>query len=94
MLPRVYSGSALFPPEELLIRRVVSERQALEQLHCALRSLQREPTSWLAPSRGAYLARLDALSDELSRAIATVASLVLQLELDQAQVRHSLVVGA
>lgn len=93
MLPRAYSGSAPFPPEELLIRRVVSEREALEQLRVSLRALQHEPTSWFAPSRGAFLQRLDVLNDELSRAIAAIGSLVMQLEFDHAQVRQSFVAG-
>ena len=94
MLPRAPSESAHSPPEELLIRRVVSERDALEQLRSSILSLRNEPTTWLAPSHGAYLERLEALGEELSRGISASGALALELELDHAQVRHLFVVGA
>jgi hypothetical protein len=83
MLPRAHSGSTPFPPEEWLIRRVVSEREGLEQLRSALGVLETEPTSWFAPSRHVYVQRLQRVGEDLSRAIAATDSLVDQLRIER-----------
>jgi hypothetical protein len=88
MLPRAYPGSTLFPPEEWVIRRVVSEREGLEQVRAALRALETEPSAWFAPSRDVYLQRLGALGDELGCAIAATDALAQQLEREQWQAQQ------
>ena len=104
MLPRAHPGSAPFPPEEWLIRRVVSEREGLVQLHSILLAMESEPSTWFAPSRDAYLRRLGAVGDELSRAIVATDALAdeltyaqlqnARLEDEQAQWLRALVVGS
>lgn len=94
MLPRAHPGSVPFPPEEWLIRRVVSEREGLAHVRSALFALESEPSTWFAPSREAYLQRLSVLGDELSRAIAATDALALQLQYEQAQWRRALVMGS
>ena len=91
MLPRAHSGSTSTPPEEWLIRRVVSERDALAQLHSQVIAMEAEPTSWFAPSQAAYRQRLGGLGEELGRAVAATDSLVLSLQYEREQWRRSLV---
>ncbi len=91
MLPRAHSESVGLPPEEWLIRRVVSEREALAQLHARVVAMEAEPTSWFAPSQAAYRQRLSGLGEELGRAVAATDSLVLSLQYEHEQWRRSLV---
>ena len=57
------------------------------QLHSILLAMESEPSTWFAPSRDAYLRRLEAIDDELSRAI--VATDALAAELTYAQLRYA-----
>ncbi len=91
MLPRAHPGLPTAPPEEWLIRRVVSERDALVQLHAHVVAMEGEPTSWFAPSQTAYRQRLGGLGEELARAVAATDSLVFSLQYEQEQWRRSLV---
>ena len=93
MLPRAHPGSATFPPEDGLIRRVVSERDGLAHLFALLDAMETEPSSWSAPSREVYVQRLGWMGDELRRAVAATDSLVLQLQYEQAQWHRALVAG-
>lgn len=79
MLTPGHLGSTTSSPDEWLVRRVVSEREGLEQLRAGLLAMESEPTTWFAPSRDAYVQRLRALGDELQRAIAATEDLALQL---------------
>ena len=94
MLPRLPSDFATLPPEAWLIARVTSDREGLARLHAEVVALESEPTTWRAPSRTAYVQRLNGLGDELSRAIAATEALVLALHCDQENVRHALVFGS
>ena len=88
MLPRAHSGSTTFSPEDGLVRRVVSERDGLQHLRATLAAMEGEPTTWFAPSRDAYVQRLSALGEELSRAIRATDSLVQQMEWEQRQAQQ------
>lgn len=94
MLPRAPSDIPTFSPEEWLIRRVVSEQDALTRLHAQLVAMESEPTTWFAPSRDAYLGRLRGLGEELRRAIAAIETLVLALHYENENLRHALVFGS
>lgn len=94
MLPRAHPGSTPFPLEEWLIRRVVSERDGLAHLRSTIIAMESEPTSWLAPSREAYLQRLGRIGEELGRAIEATEALVVQLQYERAQSIRALAAGS
>lgn len=93
MLPRAHPGSASLPPEEWLIRRVVSEREELAQLRSLLKGMEIEPSSWFAPSQEVYRQRLGRVGEELSRAVDAADSLLVQLQFEQAQGRGAAAAG-
>lgn len=84
----------MLSPEESLIRRVLSEQDALTRLHTQLVSLESEPTTWFAPSRDAYLGRIRGLGEELRGAIAALDALVLALHYENENLHHALVFGS
>src|SRR5665647_947295 len=79
MIPRTHPGLPSSPPEEWLIRRVVSERDGLAQLRSTIIAMESEPTSWLAPSREVYLQRLGRLGEDLGQAIDATGAQALRL---------------